>query len=246
VTELRAVGTYSRDFRASLDRLIENALDWEHLPHVHDGSFSSIALIEHGSRGWRADARLADGSSIILDLRLDGDGWITRSFSGDRLLSEIRSKAEATGPDSCRVEVRFLVSGVAPAKAQQIGAWYKNLYARLYDEDERLMIARADALRRGPAALKERRAVRLADGSILQAPLYCPHQGLPLDGEPDAEGTITCPWHGYRVDIRTGRATPPCIAAPSEPPACFLERHAQVGLLDEMIVAKTVDVEASG
>jgi nitrite reductase/ring-hydroxylating ferredoxin subunit len=212
VTELAEVGSYTRDLRAGLDRLIENVLDWEHLPHVHEGSFSSIQVLEHGPQGWRAEARLADGNAIILDLRLNGSAWVTRSFSGDRLLSEIRSAAQATGPDSCRVAVRFLVGGIDPERAPQLGARYRSLYARLYDEDERLMIARAEALRRGPASLKERRQVRLPDGSLAEAPLYCPHQGLPLEGEPDAEGIITCPWHGYRIDTRTGRATPPaCI-----------------------------------
>lgn len=34
----------------------------------------------------------------------------------------------------------------------------------------------------------------------------CGHQGLPLDGAlvDPAEGTLTCPWHGYRFDAATG------------------------------------------
>jgi nitrite reductase/ring-hydroxylating ferredoxin subunit/Fe-S cluster biogenesis protein NfuA len=40
----------------------------------------------------------------------------------------------------------------------------------------------------------------------------CAHQGLPLDGGmvDCAEGTITCPWHGFRFDGRTGE----CLTAP--------------------------------
>lgn len=40
----------------------------------------------------------------------------------------------------------------------------------------------------------------------------CAHQALPLDGgllEPDA-GTLTCPWHGFCYDARTGE----CFTAP--------------------------------
>ena len=207
------VGTYTRDLGAGLDRLIENALDWEHLPHLHDGSFSAIRVLEHGRGGWRAEARLADGTPITLDLRLVEDGWFTRSYSGDRLTTEIRSRDEATGSDSCRVHVTFLVAAAPEAPREAIGERYRALYRRLYDEDERMMIARAEAIRRGPAALRQRRQVTLADGSEGEAPVYCPHQGLPLDAEPDTEVIITCPWHGYRVDARTGRCTPPVLTS---------------------------------
>ena len=209
MSELVEVGSYTRDLGAALDRLIENALDWEHLPHLHDSSFSAIEVVEHGPTGWRAQARLANGRAVTLALALDGAGWITRTYAGDRLATEIRSAAEATGPDSCRVHVRFLVADLLPGKGADAGQRYRALYERLYDEDERMMIARAEAIRRGPAALSVRRTVRLPDGAELQAPVYCPHQGLPLDADPDADGVIVCPWHGYRVDARTGRCTPP-------------------------------------
>ena len=84
------------------------------------------------------------------------------------------------------------------------GIYYQRLYRELYDEDERMMIARADALRRSPATSRLRRIVTLTDGSTHEIPLYCPHQGLPLDAEPDSAGTVTCPWHGFRFDVRTG------------------------------------------
>ena len=166
-------------------------------------------MIEHGPSGWRAEARLADGHAITLDLRLDEAGWVTRSFADGEVTTEIRTRAEATGPDSCRVHVRFLVGDVPDGKRPAIGNHYRALYARLYDEDERMMTARAEAIRRGPGALMLRRQVMLPDGTAAEAPLYCPHQGLPLEGDPDADGVITCPWHGYRVDIRTGRCAAP-------------------------------------
>lgn len=211
MSALVEVGRYQRDLGAALDRLIENALDWEHLPHLHDGSFSAIRVTEHGPEGWRAEARLANGAPTIFDLRLDGAGWITRGYSGERLATEIRSRAEATGPDSCRVHVRFLVADAPEAKRAGISERYRALYARLYDEDERMMIARGEAIRRGPAALKLRREARLPDDTPVQAPVYCPHQGLPLTAKPDAEGLIICPWHGYRINTRTGICTAPAL-----------------------------------
>ena len=202
------VGRYRRDLGASLERMIENALDWEHLPHTHASSFSAIRILDHGEAGWRAEAALADGRPVTIGLSLTDDGWITTTGIDGRTASEIRTAAWSTGPDSCSVEVRFLVPEPAPGQHAAIGAYYQRLYADLYDEDERLMMASAAALRRGPEALKLRRPVTLPDGTPASAPVYCPHQGLPLDAEPDDDGIITCPWHGYRVDIATGRCTP--------------------------------------
>lgn len=42
-----------------MQRMIENALDWEHLPHLHGDSFTSIDCIEAGKWGWRAYTQLA-------------------------------------------------------------------------------------------------------------------------------------------------------------------------------------------
>lgn len=84
------------------------------------------------------------------------------------------------------------------------GAFYRDLFGRLIDEDEPKMVYRAAALRAGAAPHRDRRSVTLADGSSHAVPLVCPHQGLPLNCEPDAKGILQCPWHGYRFDVRTG------------------------------------------
>lgn len=207
--ELVEIGGYVRELGASLERLIENALDWEHLPHLHAGSFAAIQVVEHGPNGWRAETRLADGTPLTLDLRLQGPGWITRTFAGRQLTSEIRSRAEAIAQHRCRVSVTFHVAGVPEEKRAAVGERYRQLYKRLYDEDERMMVARAEAIHRGPAALRQTRTAVLPDGRLATVPVYCPHQGLPLDAEPDADGIVICPWHGYRIDTLSGRCTPP-------------------------------------
>ena len=55
------LGIYRRVIRASLDRVWENVLDWEHLPHLHKESFRAIAPIRVDRDGWRANVELADG-----------------------------------------------------------------------------------------------------------------------------------------------------------------------------------------
>ena len=51
--DLKLVATYRRQIQASLVRVWENVLDWEHLPHLHDSSFKYCELDEAGRWGWR-------------------------------------------------------------------------------------------------------------------------------------------------------------------------------------------------
>jgi nitrite reductase (NADH) small subunit len=47
-------------------------------------------------------------------------------------------------------------------------------------------------------------AVFNCDGAFYAIDDTCPHQGGPL-GEGEIEGTVvTCPWHEWRYDVRTG------------------------------------------
>ena len=204
MTELVEVGRYHREFAVDVQRLFENALDWEHLPHLHGDSFSSIEMITADRDGWRSRVTLDDGRPMILDLALTPSGWVTRTEADQTLVSEIRTTAEATGPDACKVSVSFLLPRLTAERNADAGAYFEQLYATLYDEDERMMLARSEATRRPGAERRRTRDVTLADGVTYAVPLYCPHQGLPLDAEPDSAGIITCPWHGYRFDVATG------------------------------------------
>lgn len=201
------VADYHRNLGASLERMFENALDWEHLPLIHARTFDSISIVEERASGWRATVGMVGGGALLIDLELEREigRWTTDSFAGDDLIGRIVTDASANGADGCRVDIAFQLPDADPAQRAGFEAYYPALYAMLYDEDEAMMIARADAIERGPAALAERRAVALADGSDANVPLYCPHLGLPLDAEPDGDGTITCPWHGYRFDIASGK-----------------------------------------
>ena len=39
----------------------------------------------------------------------------------------------------------------------------------------------------------------------------CRHQGGPLSSGVLIDGTVTCPWHGWTYDIRTGKAIVPPV-----------------------------------
>ena len=59
-SRLDHVGSYRRRLPVSLDRMYENALDWQHLPFQHSSSFSAIDCLDYGGWGWRA--RVTSGS----------------------------------------------------------------------------------------------------------------------------------------------------------------------------------------
>jgi nitrite reductase/ring-hydroxylating ferredoxin subunit len=44
------------------------------------------------------------------------------------------------------------------------------------------------------------------DGDFIVHSLVCPHSLGPLADVPIVDGEVTCPWHGYRFDVRTGRS----------------------------------------
>ena len=54
--------------------------------------------------------------------------------------------------------------------------------------------------------VKERRvAIFKMGGQLYALDNTCPHQGGPLgEGYLEADGTVSCPWHGWTFDVRTG------------------------------------------
>jgi hypothetical protein len=206
MTGMVQVGDLVRDLAASAAMAVEDELDWEHLPHVHASTFRAAALVRADRDGWEADVELQDGARMRMKVTLDPDrlGYTNATFSDGRENGRAVARLVDTGPDRCRMHLRFYVPDAPQPDLAAAGAFYSAVFGRIIDEDEPKMIHRAAFLKIGPAALRLRRTLRLADGATVEAPRLCPHQGLPLDGEPDDDGVITCPWHGYRFDARTG------------------------------------------
>ena len=200
------VGFLVRDLKAAAARAIEDELDWEHLPYVHASTFSAVDLISADRRGWEADVVLQDGPQLRMRVAIDDDqlGYVNSTFADGIENGRTVCRLEVTGSDSCRMTLRFLVPDAVAEDRAALGKFYIQLFNRLVDEDEPKMIYRSEAIRKGASAHQARRVVTLPDGADYSIPLVCPHQGLPLLGEPDREGFITCPWHGYRFDVQTG------------------------------------------
>jgi nitrite reductase/ring-hydroxylating ferredoxin subunit len=231
------VSVYRRTVRAGLGRVWENVFDWEHLPWLHSSSFSRIEHIASGSWGWsaRLDLQPPTGQDILLELvRNAGENrYVARTLEGPGAGTEIWTRLTPDGATRTRVEVEFHVPGVEPAGAETVGAAYRRLYARLWDEDEAMMLRRtAQLAARGapaPAAPAERelgtlaelrprlplavelrgrryRVVAVRDALAVHSST-CPHLLGPLDECPVEKGRIRCPWHGYEFDVRSGWST---------------------------------------
>jgi nitrite reductase/ring-hydroxylating ferredoxin subunit len=151
------VATYRRTVGASLERVVENVLDWEHLPWLHRGSFSSIELCEAHDSGWRAAVglqRFSREGRVEIEVRFDASGerYVTRTLAGQGEGTEIWTRLEPRAAHETAVEVEFCVPGVAASARAAVGKAYLVLYERLWDEDEAMMRRREVELR----ALRER------------------------------------------------------------------------------------------
>ena len=230
-SQLPHLGTYRRSLGVNLERMYENALDWEHLPHVHAGSFAGIRCVESGPWGWRAVLTAHDGGESEVELSLDRDcgRWITRTLTGAAAGSEIWTQVQVRTPTRLDVVVDFFVPGIEASLRAKVGAIYMDLYRTLYDEDEAMMVERQVQLDRRIASQEQvearlpstdqlrlphefdfagRRCVlREHEGELIAHAAVCPHQLAPLRDAALVASELRCPWHGYRFDITTGECT---------------------------------------
>ncbi|MEE3329275.1 MAG: Rieske (2Fe-2S) protein [Myxococcota bacterium] len=258
---LRHVATYDRHVGASLERAWENVRDWEHLPFLHASSFRSIDLIESGGFGWRARIGLHPApSAIVLELVIDqsGDRYVSRTLEGPGEGGEIwTTLSQGETKATTQVEVEFHLPGLESASQDQadaVGASFRSLYEKLWDEDEGMMRWRAreledrrrprsdramrielgsldDLYDRLPLAINERgRRVRVAleDGQLFAHSGVCPHWLGPLAAD---DVGFVCPWHGYRFD-REGRSCDGHALSLETPPRIEVDaRDGQVALV---------------
>lgn len=247
--KLPHIGTYLRVLPVSVERLYENAIDWEHLPFVHKASFSRVECIESGDWGFRArvwSQPYDERRMLIIQLKLDREchRWITSTLEGPGHGREVWTHAFPAGDRETHIVVDYFVPGITPERAPERLAAYKNLYARLYDEDVEMMSGRQaqlDAIKNGgstatpsrrvlgsldevrlrlPMSIEGRgrrfRIVEL-DGRLVAHATVCPHTLGPLGTTTVTNGIVECPWHGFRFDIVTGKCVSghQCSLAPA-------------------------------
>jgi hypothetical protein len=86
MAEHTRAAVYERSIRASVERIWENVLDWEHLPWLHRTSFSDVRMLDASRGGWRAWVASRSRGSIesLVDVRLERAAlrYVTRTLAG--------------------------------------------------------------------------------------------------------------------------------------------------------------------
>lgn len=141
------LGTYRRELPVSLERLYENAIDWEHLPYLHKTSFARIECARAGPSGFLARVwpqPYDEGRSFVIELKLDRElhRWITSTLEGPGAGTEIWTHAFRLGKRRTFVVVDFFVPGLKDDSTARLCDFYVKLYSRLYDEDAWMMSER--------------------------------------------------------------------------------------------------------
>jgi hypothetical protein len=203
---LASIALYERTVRASLDRVWENVLDWEHLPWLHRTTFGHVRLLDESRDGWRAEASLRDGgAAFVIDVALDRAGlrYHARTTEGPGAGTDIVTVLQPSSAHATRIRVEFLLPGIPAEHRDAVGAAYVRTYTRLWDEDEAMMMRRQAVL---DGRLPDATRTVEVGGVACRFATVCPHLGGPLDDAAvDGDGIVTCPWHGHRFDVRTGR-----------------------------------------
>lgn len=234
---LYLAGTYRRVVQASLARVWENVFDWEHLAHLHDGSFAACALLDRGAWGWQVALTPQGGKQQRIEMRADRatGRYTSTTIAGPGMGTEIRVALRPTSSAHVDVTVEFHLPESRPDRLASLGDAYVAVYARLWDEDEAMMQTREQASARrlvptrgsAPLDLGDEPKVRATlpqrfdfggasfrlvdvDGELVAHATVCPHWLGPLDDVPLVDGAVRCPWHGYVFDVVSGR----CAAHP--------------------------------
>lgn len=229
------VAVLERTIAANLERVWENVLDWEHLPHLHETSFGPVELIEGGDWGWFVYSSPDRRNTVELTVA-DDRSYVSRSYRDGEQNAEIWTFLSPDGPHT-GIRVEFDLPNVPEARREELGDRMLALYSRLWDEDEAMMVERHQQLttsRRRERSIDLGTVTELAGGHRFEVggreyevfltdsgfsarPTVCPHLLGPLQAG-DGEAELVCPWHGYRFDLTSGACVSPQHARCKLPP----------------------------
>ncbi len=134
---------YERELDASVERVWENVLDWEHLPHLHSQAFSSVEVQTVDHDHWHGVVGLAGapGATAEIDVRLDRPNlrYHNVTVAGVGVGSEIVTHLFPRAERRTGIRVEFLLPWAPPGAEAAIGDVYRNLYEQLWDQDEAMM-----------------------------------------------------------------------------------------------------------
>jgi nitrite reductase/ring-hydroxylating ferredoxin subunit len=145
------VAIYDRVINASIERIWENVMDWEHLPWLHSGSFAAIELEHADEQGWRASVEVGPrghSAAARVEVCLDRphSRYTTSTLEGVGAGTKIVTSLDPVDAGSTAIKVEFIVADIAEEDVDGVGAIYLALYRQLWDEDETMMRRRQSFL----------------------------------------------------------------------------------------------------
>ena len=201
-SRLDHVGSYLRRLPVSLDRMYENTLDWQHLPHLHRSSFCSIELEAAGAWGWRASVASGDGkvaANSLIELQLDryARRWITRNLDGPHVGAEIWTHVFVVSERVLDIVVDFFVPDVPPVAKDKVGHAYARFYERLFDEDVEMMTERQRQLDQRLDGVDESQVIEVDAAASLPQGVTLSGRQFVLNKLDNAESNGSNPWVIY-------------------------------------------------
>jgi nitrite reductase/ring-hydroxylating ferredoxin subunit len=126
--------------------MFENVFDWEHLPHIHPTSFTSVRCLHQGAKSLQCDIGLWPNffglkQQIQVHACRKRLVWIVTVKSGFLRGLTIRSKLTVISPNSFEVRISFFAPG-GFFHWFLLGPLLWLSYLKIYSEDEAMMLTR--------------------------------------------------------------------------------------------------------
>ena len=220
---LTLAATYRREVGASIERILENVFDWEHLAALHDSYFTAVEKLEAGDWGWRVrlsrpDAALTGvtpdgaqhaakpGREQVLSLQVERahNRYTALTESGIGAGTRFWVQLKPRHAHLTDIEVKYYLPENRPERVEMLARKYLESCERLWSEDEAMMRHREAALARALAWAAQPRPPQepVVVGPPCALPLTVDFGGRPFRvvalerGEIIAHSTICPHWLG--------------------------------------------------
>lgn len=161
---------YERELGASVERIWENVLDWEHLPYLHSQAFSSVEMHSNCHDHWHGVVGLAGspGATAEIDVRLDRANlrYHNVTVAGVGAGSEIVTHLFPRSRHRTGIRVEFHLPWAPEGAKAAIGDVYRNLYEQLWDQDEAMMRERQRVVDQAAARTPVARGASVVIGRV--------------------------------------------------------------------------------
>ncbi len=235
LSNMSLLGKVELEVAASAERMIENVMDWEHLPFVHAETFTSVEYLEGGPNWFRTRLGYVSGEVgiTVVTVAEEGDQWTVALEEGPEKGLVLHNVMTKVTPRRIWLDISVYVPELPPNEAARKALFYfhRRQLELIFAQDSEMTAGRQDVLDRTRArwglvpgatlgtvesvrarvpffvTAEGRRYWVWHDGEALAlAAADCPHNGGLLPCPARDGSERRCPWHGYTFD-NEGKST---------------------------------------